>query len=1007
MVAVPIFIIFKYNMPKEIPMKNLIPSALIILFIILIFPFSCSRASKQPAIVHSPDASSAEALAASELRRYIYLRTGELLPIKEISFFKDLSAPAFVIGRSESALIKSISDAGTREKTARLRPEEYLLRTVTQDGEKKILVIAGGDPTGTLYGAYRLAEKWGIRFSLEGDVVPEGKVPLEVPDLDEFAGPLFRLRGIQPFHDFPEGPDWWNLDDYKAILGQLPKLRMNFFGLHTYPEGGPNAEPTVWIGLPGDIGQEGRVTSSYPSSYQNTARGNWGYQARKTSDFHFGASGLFERDDFGAEVMKGLCPEPKTMEDANELFRRQADVFAGAFRYARSLGIKTCVGTEIPLTIPAWVKKRLQEMGKDPKDSAVVRELYRGMFSRIAASYPIDFYWFWTWEGWTWDDASPEAIAAVTSDVKRAVEAAAELKPPFSLATCGWVLGPPSSRTLFDQILPKEIAVSCINREVGKAPVDPGFARIQGRSRWAIPWLEDDPSLTSPQLWAGRMRRDAADALRYGCDGLLGIHWRTRILSPNVLSLAWAAWDQSWNKLPRTLAEETGPITGQYFAFPDKQIEGTEEDRIYQDVRDRVFAYHIPVPDGNYSVTLKFCEGQIDRKSGRVFDVYMQGKKVIDSLDIFARAGRFRALDFSFPQVAVTGGRLAIDFADRIHYPCLAGIVIKGKNFSKKINCGGPAVLDYEADWPETERHLPIADFYQDWAASQFGPEAAGEIAAIFSKMDGRLPMPVTWVGGPGGIVPDSRPWEEVRKSYEFVSELAALEPGVIGKANQERFAYWLKNFFYMREIAHLNCLWSEFNKTLEKAKAEQDQALREKLISETLLPIRIEMVGSVRKIFEHLLATVSNTGELGTIANWEQHLFPEALEKPQAELEKLMGKAIPPEAKLGKAYDGPVRVVVPTVRTSLEAGEALNLKIIVLAKSQPREAFFYWRELGKGRFKTEPLTHVARSVYSVSLPPDSTDLEYYVQVKADGQEACFPASAPDFCQTIVRIPKR
>ena len=114
--------------------------------------------------------------------------------------------------------------------------------------------------------------------------------------------------------------------------------------------------------------------------------------------------------------------------------------------------------------------------------------------------------------------------------------------PLITLATCGWVLGPPSLRTLFDERLPKSVALSCINREVGKAPVDPGFARIEGRSLWAIPWMEDDPALTSPQLWAGRMRRDAADALRYGCDGLLGIHWRTRVLSANVLALARAAW---------------------------------------------------------------------------------------------------------------------------------------------------------------------------------------------------------------------------------------------------------------------------------------------------------------------------------------------------------------------------------------------------------------------------------------------------------------------------------
>ena len=52
------------------------------------------------------------------------------------------------------------------------------------------------------------------------------------------------VRGIQPFHDFSEGPDWWNTDEYLLHLDQLAKLKMNFIGLHTYPL----AEPTVWTG---------------------------------------------------------------------------------------------------------------------------------------------------------------------------------------------------------------------------------------------------------------------------------------------------------------------------------------------------------------------------------------------------------------------------------------------------------------------------------------------------------------------------------------------------------------------------------------------------------------------------------------------------------------------------------------------------------------------------------------------------------------------------------------
>lgn len=49
------------------------------------------------------------------------------------------------------------------------------------------------------------------------------------------AQPVFSVRGLQPFHDFAEGPDWWNEQDYKSIIHQIAKMQMNFIGLHTYP----------------------------------------------------------------------------------------------------------------------------------------------------------------------------------------------------------------------------------------------------------------------------------------------------------------------------------------------------------------------------------------------------------------------------------------------------------------------------------------------------------------------------------------------------------------------------------------------------------------------------------------------------------------------------------------------------------------------------------------------------------------------------------------------------
>ena len=963
---------------------------------------SCGRLKKGPAIIISEDAAPLEDLAAREIRRYIYLRTGELLPVERKAELMDGRRTAVCVLDKNRFPATALDDASLRREAAGLSEQEYLLKTVSQRGKNRTLVV-GGNGVGTLYGAYRLAERLGVRFYLHGDVIPDDRVPLQIPFVEETGRPLFPLRGIHPFHDFPEGPDWWDLADYKTYLAQLPKLRMNFIGLHTYPEGHPNAEPTVWIGLAEDSTDDGTVRFAYPSSYMSTARGNWGYEPAKTGDYHFGAANLFAGDDHGAEVMQGLIPQPQTIEDSIALFNRTGAMLREAFSFGRALGVKNCVGTESPLTAPELVKKRLLEKGMNPQDPAVVQELYKGIFSRISNAYPLDYYWIWTDENWTWSDAGPEKVKAVADDIRTALEAAKEVAPPFSLATCGWVLGPPGDRTLFDRVLPKDIALSAINREVGKAPLDPAFGRIVSRPKWAIPWLEDDPALTSPQLWVGRTRRDAADALAYGCTGLLGIHWRTRVLGPNIAALAQAGWDQKpWARAVSPAAVTDGPVNGVYISFPDSPITGTTEPAVYRDYRDRVFGYRIPLPDGDYDLTLQFCEGEIQEKGRRVFDISIQGEKRREKVDIFAAVGARRALDIAFRKVKVSGGRLDIDFADRIHYPCIAGIVIKGEKLTRKINCGGPAWEGYEADWPETPRFAPALDFYEDWAAAHFGPAASRQIAAVFASVDGRLPQPNIWTG-PGGIKPDPRPWEQVRTEYGFVDKLAELRPQVAGKGNLERFDYWLHSFVTLREMAHLECLWAEYNAAAEIVKGEPDEKSRRPLAEVKLLPIREHMAATVRMLYNSLLATVSTPGELGTVMNWEQHLLPSVIIRPGEELQKILGHELPESARLPRTYEGLPRVIVPAARTVLASGEPLELKVIILSAQSPLEASLFWRELGRGDYATVPLEKMGRGVYKVICPETTGDLEYYVRARFSGSEAYFPASAPLLNQSAVR----
>ena len=133
---------------------------------------------------------------------------------------------------------------------------------------------------------------------------------------DEVGRPLFETRGIQPFHDFFQGPDLWNTRDYKSVISQLPKLGMNFIGLKTYPrysayeervrEFGPTGpELTVWIGLPEDVNPDGTVKWSYPAYFAHTKRPNriWGSATLDTDRFSSPARYIFDRNDYGPDVM--------------------------------------------------------------------------------------------------------------------------------------------------------------------------------------------------------------------------------------------------------------------------------------------------------------------------------------------------------------------------------------------------------------------------------------------------------------------------------------------------------------------------------------------------------------------------------------------------------------------------------------------------------------------------------------------------------------------------------
>ena len=964
-------------------------------------------------IVAPVSASPLEQLAAREVRRYIYLRTGQLLPVVQ-----DAAAPVagnIVIARQDRPLSAPAAQP-------RLGPEQYRLKS-SGTGQARTLYITGGDDTGTLYAAYRFVEHLGVRFYLHGDVIPDERTGLALPELDETARPLFELRGLTPFHDFPEGPDWWEQDDYLLHLSQMAKMRMNFIGFHCYPERGRGPEPSVWIGLPGDFDAQGRVSYCYPVQWASTARDRmWGFAAMDTYDFCAGASRLFPADVFGPSVMAGAMPSPTTFDQGNRVFNNTASLFRAAFSHARALGIKTCLGTETPITVPMMVRQKLSRQGRDLRDPAVLQSVYEAVFRRIAASHPLDYYWLWTPEPWTWGGHDPGEMAECEQDIRAALAALKAVGQPFTLATCGWVLGPHGDRAALDRLLPTNSPMGCINREVGHSVVEPAFANLGPRPKWAIPWLENDWALTLPQLWAGRARYDAADARRLGCTGLFGIHWRTKNMAPNIAALAGAAWDQSWVAPPfdptpvrpsRTPADAPSSMM---IGFPTP-VSGADDPAPYGSMRAMADGYLLEPPNGQYTVTLKFQEAEFTKAGARIFDVSIQGRPVVTNLDIFARAGANAALALPFPGVQVTNEQLRIDFKRIRGTNIICAIDVEGlaggtNPYAMKLNCGGLRHRDYDQDlfterlpdW-NRRRGMPVGEFYADFARANFGPAAAEAAGRILTRIDGaNLPQPASWNAGPGAINPDPAPWALIKARYAFVDEWERLREQVRGAGNVERFDYWLNSFRALAAAAQAGCVRGELDRVMGAVMAERDEA-RRKTLARQGLEIRVRLARAWERLMWFTMAATDTPGELGMIADLEQHnrKYLGFISLYDPELAVTLGEALPAAIQPSGVYQGPVRLIVPTARNQAAPGETLSMRVLWLDAKAPQSLEVCWRPLGGGEFKKTPLKNLGRAVYTVDLPPAEGDFEFYFAGEsAAGQKLVWPATAPGLNQSVV-----
>ena len=951
--------------------------------------------------------------AAREARRYILLTTGGWAQLVDSSSSSstprgwlagaDAAAEqreAVVIAAPGSALLADLSRQGaggaataaaagaaTAAAAGALAAAPVSAHAVSRAGAAVLLLGTGA--VDRLYAVYTLAERLGARFDLHADVLPDptapgglplahcSAAPLPIEEEEEAAAaaaavavPTFEYRGLQPFHDFVEGPDWWDGDAYKHVIGQIAKMKMNFIGLHTYPYA-PNTptatgknEPTVWVGLASELEGDGTIAvgggGAYPTSYANTLRGEWAEAALPTSNYSFGTAELFESDCWAPppqSTAADACPYPTTAAAQVALFEAAADMLQAAFAHGKKVGIQSCVGTETALSKPAPppppafngscapvralgcfqdAPARLFNHTVTIKDERVSQEwcaaqcaaaslpfagvefsvacfcspalppaaakiddakcgmkcaanqsetcgggytlqaytfacdaptpapappppppstqdYYEGIFTRLSKRIPaLDWYWAWTPEAWEWGHMTREepAFTAAVADLAAAMAAKEALGYDVKMATNGWVVGPLPDRTIFDQVLPTSWdAITSIDLNTGHTPVDPAYANVTRHAKWVIPWMEDDPTLTQPQLWVNRTLAHMEDAAAYGCSGLLGIHWRTRAAAPQISAMAQKSWD--------------------------------------------------------------------------------------------------------------------------------------------------PA--------------LTSQAFWADWCAAQFGTAGAANarLAAVFEGVDStRMPITTVWANGPGQVERACAP----AGTFAFVDELLAAGAAVAGAANGARFDYWASTFRYQRAMAGFGCAWKASDAAMARVRAASGAAAQKALAQSVGLPARVALVANATAMMAQLQRTLSTPGELGTYVNIESHSLLGAL---ATDLPLFLGAALPPSAVPPHTFGGDApRLIVPTARTSADTGDATtSFRALLLGAAQfaCTGATLHHRPLGSGgdAWTAAPMANVGRSVFTLALANAQlgpVDYEYYIS--ATGGPACaaavFPAGAPAVAQSVV-----
>lgn len=104
---------------------------------------------------------------------------------------------------------------------------------------------------------------------------------------------------------------------------------------------------------------------------------------------------------------------------------------------------------------------------------------------------------------------------------------------------------------------------------------------------------------------------------------------------------------------------------------------GSLDDPLFQTMSEGLTAYKFDIPDGEYEIELRFVESKFKENGQRVFDVGINGQKVLENLDLVKESGFMQIYSRKFRASPREKQGVTIEFSAIKDKPVLSGVRVK------------------------------------------------------------------------------------------------------------------------------------------------------------------------------------------------------------------------------------------------------------------------------------------------------------------------------------------